>query len=155
MSEDKDTLLERLNAVLSWELAGTIQYLHHHSMVAGTAREEYEHFFHEGSEEARDHAELVANKITALGGVPTVEPAPVKQASSLNDMLEATLELEEKALEAWESALEVGAAYNLGTKLWIEDMIIEEQEHVDELRKITRRIARRDVQEGSDAEQAS
>ena len=59
-------VINRFNKVLSWELAGTIQYLHHHAMVSGLWREVYAEFFADGSKEARKHAELVADKIVAL-----------------------------------------------------------------------------------------
>lgn len=131
-------LIARLNTVLSWELAGVIQYLHHSVMVSGPMRLSYAEFFHDGSKEARTHAEAVANKITALGGVPTVEPATIRQATTLDDMLGAALALERDALAAWEAALEVAGEANQGTQFWIEEFVAHEQEHVDELVKLTR-----------------
>jgi bacterioferritin len=129
-------LIERLNTVLSWELAGTIQYLTSAALVSGPLRPVYQEFFHDGSKEARDHAEAVSERIVALGGVPKVEPAQIRQATDLDGMLRHALALEEAALAAWEHALEVGDAMNLGTRLWIEEFVSEEQEHVDNLRKI-------------------
>ena len=130
-------LINRLNAVLSWELAGSVQYLHHNAMLLGPERLSYADFFHEGSEEARDHAEAVAQKIRVLGGVPTVELATIRTASTLVDMFEAALSLERAALAAWEHALEVAGEVNQGTQFWIEEMVAHEQEHVDELVKLT------------------
>jgi len=147
---DLNTLIERLNTVLSWELAGTIQYLHHHAMLLGPERISCADFFHDGSKEARSHAEAVANKITSLGGVPTVEPATIKQATTLTEMLHASLELERAALKAWEDALEAAPAANQGTTFWIEEMVAHEQEHVDELVKLTGG-AKRAAQASSDA----
>lgn len=132
----KTELIARLNTVLSWELAGIIQYMHYSVLVTGALRPVYQDFFHDGSKEARDHAESVSAKIAALGGVPTAEPATILPATDLETMLKNTLALEESALAAWESAWEVGDAANLGTKLWIEEFISEEQEHVDEVRKV-------------------
>lgn len=134
-------LIERLNKVLAWELAGVIQYLQHSVMVTGPERETFREFFHDGSEEARDHAEIVANKIAVLGGIPTVEPARVRQAADLEGMLEATLKLEEDALAAWEAAHEVAEQANKGTLFWIEEHVAEEQEHVDEMRKLTKKVS--------------
>ena len=139
---DLQTLIDRLNAVLSWELAGTIQYLHHHAMLLGPDRESFGEFFHDGSKEARSHAEAVANKITVLGGVPTVEPATIEQATTLEQMLHAALRLERAALQAWESAHAAGSAANMGTTFWIEEMIAHEQEHVDYLVKLTGGVKR-------------
>ena len=137
---DKQALIDQLNVVLSWELAGAIQYLHHNAMIAGPERQTFAEFFHEGSEEAREHAELVATRITALGGIPTVEPAKIRQGLTLDEMLDAALALEEDALAAWEKAHQLSDGVVLGVTFWIEEMIAHEQEHVDELRKLTRRV---------------
>lgn len=137
---DVKELIDRMNVVLSWELAGVVQYLHHNAMLMGPERHSHADFFHEGSEEARDHAEAVASKIRVLGGVPTVEPATIRTASTLEDMLLAALSLERAALAAWEHALEVAETANKGTMFWMEEMVAHEQEHVDELVKLTRGI---------------
>jgi bacterioferritin len=137
----KEELIARLNKALSWELAGIIQYMQHSVMVTGPQRETFRNFFHEGSEEAHEHAEAVGNKIAALGGVPTVEPAQIRQAADLDGMLEAVLALEEAALAAWEEALEVAHEVNQGTAFWIEEHVAEEQEHVDEMRKLTGKVS--------------
>ncbi|MBA2660790.1 MAG: ferritin-like domain-containing protein [Bradymonadaceae bacterium] len=136
----KDELIKRLNTAMAWELAGIIQYMQHAVMLTGHERETFHSFFHEGSEEARDHAEVIGEKIAVLGGVPTVEPALIRQAADIDGMLEAALALEEDALAAWEAAHEVAGAANPGTLFWIEEHIAEEQEHVDNLRKLTSKV---------------
>lgn len=137
MAKKTKTLIERLQEVMRWELAGCIQYLHHATVLTGPQRLPYADFFLEGSKEARDHAELVATKLTALGGMPVTDPQAITTATSLEEMLLAALSLEQRALAAWESALEVAASANPGTQFWIEEMIAHEQEHVDELLKLT------------------
>ncbi len=141
MSEKK--FIDQLNDVLAWELAGVIQYLQHSVMVTGPNRETFAEFFEEGSEEAHQHALLVANRITALGGIPTVEPQRIRQAADFDGMLEAVLDLEVDALAAWEKAheiaVETGAAK--GHIFWLEEHIAEEQEHVDEMRKLTQKVS--------------
>ena len=137
MTKDCKELIDRLNEVLSWEMAGMIQYMHHGAMIEGPWRETYYEFFEEGSKEARKHADMVANKIVALGGVPSVEPANVQQAKKLENMLRAVLSLEENALAAWQRAHDAAQAHGQrGTMFWIEEMIAEEQFHVDHMRKL-------------------
>lgn len=138
---DLNAFLERLNTVLSWELAGTIQYLHHSTMVTGPWREPMMKFFQEGSEEAREHAQAVANKIVALGGIPTVEPATIRPAASMEAMLEAALQLEKDALAGWLHAYELAEHSNPGTAFWMEEFIAHEQEHVDHLMKLTKEVS--------------
>lgn len=154
MSADMNEFLERLNDAMAWELAGVIQYMQHGVMVTGPHREYLLEFFHEGSEEARDHAEIVGNKIAALGGIPTVEPQKIRQAGDPEAMLEAALALEEDALAAWEHAYEVADVSNQGTVFWIEEHIAEEQEHVDELRKMTKKVSFSDAEFGGGAKQS-
>ncbi len=138
---DEQELIDRLNEALSWELAGVIQYGHHAAMVTGPHREYLEEFFLEGSKEARDHIEKANNKIAALGGTPTVEPARIREATDVEGMLDAALALEYDALEAWESALEIGEVANKGTEFWLEDHVAEEQEHVDEIRLLADKVS--------------
>lgn len=134
-------LIARLNDVLSWELAGIIQNLNHSMMVTGIQRLEYAEFFSENSKENRDHAALVGNRIASLGGVPTVEPATIIQAVSLDNMLEAALSLEKNAMAAWEAALAASGSAPAGYKFWIEEMIGEEQLHIDELLLLTGKVS--------------
>lgn len=134
-------LIARMNDILSWELAGIIQNLNHSMMVTGVHRMEYAEFFSANSKENRDHAELLGNRIAALGGVPTVEPAQIRQAVSLEDMLEAALALEIAAMEAWQGALAAADKAPMGLRIWLEDMIAEEQEHIDDLRMVTGKVS--------------
>ena len=130
-------LIENLNRALSLELAGIIQYSQHSYLVTGIEREIYKEFFREQSEEARQHALFLGDKLVALGGVPTVEPAMIRQSTDLKEMLKLDLELEREALvvymEAWDSC----ADEDLPTRFWLEGQIAEEQLHVEELEKLT------------------
>ena len=137
----KEEFIDRLNDALSWELAGIIQYMQHSVMVTGPLRESLAGFFHEGSEEARDHAEAVGERIASLGAVPTVEPAKIRQATDVDGMLEAALALEEDALAAWEAAHAAADAVAPGYLFWIEEHIAEEQDHVDGLRRMTKKVS--------------
>ena len=96
----REELIENLNQALSLELAGVIQYSQHSYLVTGTEREVYKGFFRDQAEEAQDHAEFLGDKIVALGGVPTVEPAMIRQSTELKEMLKQDLELEREAMTA-------------------------------------------------------
>ncbi len=130
-------LIENLNNALSLELSGIIQYSQHSYLVTGIEREIYRGFFREQADEANTHAQTLGDKIVALGGVPTVEPAIIRQSVDLKEMLKQDLELEREAMSvymmAWSSCSEV----DLATKFWLEGRIAEEQLHVEELEKLT------------------
>lgn len=137
---DLNVLIERLNHVMSWELAGSIQYLHHATVLRGVHRAAYAPLFEASSRQARDRAQAVAERVAALGGVPTTQPARVRIAGGVEDMLEAALALQEDALEAWESAYELAGLANPGTQFWTEERVAQQQSQVDALRKMTGRV---------------
>lgn len=130
-------LIDNLNKALSLELAGIIQYSQHSYLVTGIDREVYKKFFRDQAGEAKDHAEILGDKIVALGGIPTVEPATIRQSIELKEMLKQNLELEREAVVGYMDAWKSCGEEDLPTKFWLEGQIAEEQFHVEELEKLT------------------
>jgi bacterioferritin len=130
-------LIENLNHALSLELAGIIQYSQHSYLVTGIEREVYKEFFRDQAGEARDHAEILGDKIVALGGIPTVEPAMIRQSTDLKEMLKQDLELEREAIAVYMAAWASCGEEDLPQKFWLEGQIADEQKHVEELEKLT------------------
>ncbi len=130
-------LVENLNKALSLELAGIIQYSQHSYLVTGTEREIFKGFFRDQAEEAQDHAEVLGDKIVALGGIPTVEPAMIRQSVDVQEMLKQDLELEREAMSAYMAAWSSCDDNDLPQKFWLEGQISDEQMHIEELEKLT------------------
>jgi bacterioferritin len=130
-------LIENLNHALSLELAGVIQYSQHSYLVTGIEREVYKKFFRDQAGEAQDHAEKLGDKIVALGGVPTVEPAMIRQSTDLKEMLKQDLELEREAIAVYMAAWTSCDDNDLPQKFWLEGQIADEQMHIEELEKLT------------------
>jgi bacterioferritin len=130
-------LIDNLNKALSLELSGIIQYSQHSYLVTGIEREVYKKFFRDQAEEAQEHAITVGDKIVSLGGIPTVEPAMIRQSTSLEEMLKQDLELERDALAGYMEAWRSCGDEDLATQFWLEERIAEEQLHVEELEKLT------------------
>lgn len=130
-------LVENLNKALSYELAGVIQYSQHSYLVSGTDREIFKDWFRDQAEEAQEHAEKLGDKIVALGGIPTVEPAVIRQAAETKEMLKQDLELEREAMAVYMAAWASCDDEDLPQKFWLEGQIADEQEHIEELEKLT------------------
>ena len=128
-------LIRRLNRALSLEYAATIQYLHQQCLVTGQERQQFAPFFAASSNESHLHAQNLGNKIVALGGAPTVEPAEIREGKDLAQMLQYDLDLEREALGAYVKAWEK-AQGNPPLVFWLEEIISAEQLHVDELEKL-------------------
>jgi bacterioferritin len=133
----RQELIDNLNKALSLELAAVIQYSQHSYLVTGKDREIFKEFFREQAKEAQEHSNIVGDKVVALGGIPTVEPAMIRQSVDIDEMLKQDLELEREAvvgyMEAWKSC----GDEDLPTKFWLEGQIAEEQFHIEELEKLT------------------
>ena len=130
-------LVENLNKALSFELAGVIQYSQHSYLVTGFDRQIFKDYFRDQAEEAQDHAEVLGDKIVALGGLPTVEPAMIRQSAETQEMLNQDLELEREAMAAYMAAWASCDDNDMPQKFWLEERIADEQEHIEELEKLT------------------
>lgn len=131
-----EQIIEQLNKILSLEYAGVVQYLQHSFLVSGHQRIVYADFFREQSKGALKHASIMGDKIVALGGVPTVEPATIHQTTDLQEMLEQDLQLERDALAAYMTAWEMSDK-NPTLKFMLESIIQDEQTHVEDMEKMT------------------
>jgi bacterioferritin len=130
-------LIDALNRALSLELGAVIQYMQHSFLVTGIEREVYRKYFRSQAEESQEHAVTLGDKIVSLGGVPTVEPAMIRQATELIDMLRQDLEMEREALAAYMIAWEACGDGDMPTRFLLEERISNEQQHVEELEKLT------------------
>jgi len=132
---DKAKVIQALNKAIAFEHAATLQYKQHSLLVRGFLRRAYSGFFAEASEESQKHAAKFGRKIVALGGVPTIEVAPVKQAIKLEEMLQQDLDLERQALAAYVEALGL-AQDNVALRNMLEDQIEAETSDIEELELI-------------------
>src|ERR687894_1968785 len=130
-------LIEGLNRALSLELGAVIQYTQHSFLVTGIEREVYRKYFRSQGEESQEHAITLGDKIVSLGGVPTVEPAMIRQSTELGEMLRQDLEMEREALKAYMEAWNACGDDELPTRFLLEGRIADEQRHVEELEKLT------------------
>ena len=128
-------LIEGLNEDLRGEFQAVIMYRLYASMVQGPYRQELRAFFSAEIPEELAHAQLLADKVAALGGTPAAMPAPVTVVSEPKAMLESALKAEVETLERYikrrrqaEEAGEFGLATELDT------IIADETRHRDELR---------------------
>jgi len=136
---NKQTLIDKLNEDLSNELAAIIQYITYSALVTGPFRPELESFFLKEVPDEQGHAEFLANKVVALGGVPTTVPAPVAPAESNKELLEAALVAEKKAVAGYiERAKQADEFGDVGLKVQLEDMVRDETEHKEKIERILR-----------------
>ena len=150
---DRTAMIAKLNEILKWEYAGLVQYTQFSFIVQGDQRQTFYEFFRENGEEALDHAHLVGDKIVALGGVPTVERAEVRQSTDVHEMLEYSLIVEAKQVELYSEAIELCHERDVALRVVLEDLCKQEQDGVDHLEKVLKKRELKIASQGPAAQQ--
>ena len=136
---DKQQLIDNLNKDLAGELSAIIQYITYAAKATGPYRPELAEFFLTEVADEQGHAIFLANKIVALGGEPTTEPAPVPKASNNKEMLEAVLAAEIQAGKDYtQRAQEAEDFGDKGLAVQLEDMVRDEMGHSEESERMLR-----------------
>lgn len=130
-------LIDHLNAILRHEWTGVAQYAQASFILEGVWRQVYAEKFEEDAKESFKHAQLIGEKITALGGVPATTRDEIKQSRDVGEILQFSLEFESKAVSMYLQAIEL-AAGDRPLIVFLEDILKDEQEGVDEYTKLLR-----------------
>ncbi|CAD72252.1 ferritin-like domain-containing protein [Rhodopirellula baltica] len=132
-----EALINQLNEILKHEWTGVAQYSQASFIIEGVWREVYADKFLGDAKESFGHAQLVGEKISALGGVPVATRNEIKQSKNLVEVLEFSRDFEAKAVEMYTQAIEL-AEPQRSLVVFLEDILKEEQEGVDEYTKLLR-----------------
>lgn len=136
---DKARLIEALNGDLAEEYSAIIQYITYAARATGPYRPQLSQFFLAEVADEQMHAQFLANKIVALGGVPTTQASPVADGTNNRVMLEEILKAERGAVKRYTERAE--QAEELGEKglvVQLEDMVRDESGHSEETERILR-----------------
>jgi bacterioferritin len=133
----KEALISDLNQDLANEYQAIVMYTTYSAQVKGPYRLQLVSFFQGEIPDEQGHAQFLADKVVALGGVPTTTPAPVPSAETPKEMLERVLEAEKKAIAGYtERADQARDAGQVGLAIQLEDLIVDETGHFEETKKL-------------------
>ncbi len=134
---NKEELVELLNGDLAREYQAIITYIQYAASVTGPYRQELKGFFAGEIPDETMHAQYLADKIAALGGVPCVTPEAVPQETNVKKMLENIVEAERTARNNYSvRAKQADELGEVGLANRLEDMADDESNHLDETLKI-------------------
>jgi bacterioferritin len=134
---EKKAMIDRLNEDLAGELGAIIQYITYAAKVSGPYRPQLVQFFLAEVPDEQGHAQFLANKIVTLGGEPATTARPVPPAHSTKDMLQAVLAAERKARADYtQRAREAEEFGDVALKVQLENMVLDESGHGDEVERI-------------------
>ncbi|MFQ5574647.1 MAG: bacterioferritin [Terriglobia bacterium] len=125
-------LIHALNEDIALELGAIIQYMWHHIMATGTQSPEVEKIFRQIALEEMRHAEMFAERLSYLGGTPTVDHSEIKVGGDINKMMEDDLAGEKTAIKKYKQDMKLADAEDdPATRRLLEDIIIDEERHDD------------------------
>ncbi|MBI4971068.1 MAG: ferritin-like domain-containing protein [Candidatus Omnitrophica bacterium] len=135
---DNIKLIELLNHMLSQEYACTIRYATHADIISGPFSEEIAERLNEIAGDELKHAEKLRKRITGLGGVPTMQVSAedLKPAATLDQILKVNIAEEMGAIHSYTQILKSVSPENAILYLALQEIIADEQEHLEELRNL-------------------
>jgi bacterioferritin len=132
-----NTLIDKLNKALGWELRAINMYAHYAANVKGIHRLQLAPMFDGEATESLAHANIVRKSIVKLEGVPVTErnPHPITHTTNFSEMLQYSLETEAQAAAVYgEVMIQLEAAEDQDLKDAIEQIYLAELRSVEELR---------------------
>jgi bacterioferritin len=125
-------LLDMMNRAIAGELQAIIQYMWQHIQWKG-----FEHFavseqLKETAEEEMKHAEMIAERLSYLGGKPTVQPSPIFVGDKLEEMIAFDAKAELETIAMYKEIIELAQKEgDVATKEIFEEIEEQEEEHHD------------------------
>lgn len=127
-----EELKNLLNAAIAGELQVSIQYMWQHVQWRGVKAFAVTEEFKKIAIEEMKHAEMIAERLFYLGGVPTTKPDPIFVGESLKEMLTQDAKDEENAIKLYKTIIEKAKSEGDTTTAHIIVEILEdEEEHHD------------------------
>jgi bacterioferritin (cytochrome b1) len=135
---DNPRLIEALNRMLAKEHGCAIRYATHAAMVTGPYVDPVSRRFQEIASDEITHAGKLRKRICALGGTPTMEvdAGDLPAALTLGEMIEVNIREERGGIEEYSKILENIPRLNVLLCRTLEDILKDEQEHLEELRDL-------------------
>ena len=125
-------IIDLLNDVLTAELTAVNQYFIHAKMQSNWG---YQRLADKGREESfgeMRHAEELIERVLYLEGVPNMQRLyPVKVGETVPEQLQAELDTEKAAITRLSAGIEQCRRTDEGTRLLLERILHDEEEHAD------------------------
>jgi len=143
-SADRQTVIRILNEVLATELVCLLRYKRHYYMASGIHAQAVAEEFLEHAKEEQDHADIVAERITQLGGEPNFNPEGLAMRShseyvegkTLMDMVREDLVAERIAVESYTEIIRYLGNDDPTTRIAMEQIMSKEEEHADDMKTL-------------------
>lgn len=151
-SDRYSTAINTLNHIMELELAGVVRYTHYSLMVYGYNRIPIVSWLKDNADESLSHAHRAGEMVTLLGGHPSLKIGSLLETHKhdIDAILRESLEHESLSLTAYcdllkvvekskESSGVVSDSKFVLLEEYARDLIVQEELHQDEVKKMLRR----------------
>ena len=134
---DRKKVVKLLNQALTLELATYIRYSTQAAVLTGPYAVTIGDKLKQMAEEELRHADLLRDRLVALGERPTTEVADVDVGNKLKKMLEININVERKAVEIYKLLMRlVPKDESIVLYETVEDILCEEEKDLEELDRL-------------------
>ena len=136
MTFDKTKIIAMMNEGLAMEYASQIQYLTQAAITSGPYAEGLIARFKEIASDEMEHAEILRNRIAALGGTPTIKVGEIQIHKDSLQAVKINLKYERDTVEFYRKMLNRIPDDEVILYEAIEHVLQDSQEHVEELERL-------------------
>ena len=138
---NRDSVLQVLNEVLATELVCVLRYKSHYYASKGLNKESVGQEFLEHAAEEQEHADMVCERITQLGGEPDLNPTGLatrshseyKGGATMADLIKEDLVAERIAVETYSEVIRWLGTDDPTTRRMMEILLEKEEEHANDM----------------------
>ena len=143
-----EKLISTLNSLLADELTAINQYIVHAEMCEDWGYEKLHKHFEKRSIDEMKHAEKLIGRILFLEGIPTVSTLnKIMIGDGVEKQLENDHIAEEEAIKAYNEAILLAQEVkDNATKDFLQQILNEEDEHIDEIEELQDQIKQMSLQ---------
>ena len=133
--------IELLNDALATEIVCVLRYRFHYLAAQGLHSEAIKAEFLQHATEEQAHADLLAARVTQLGGKPNLDPATLvarsateyREGNNLVDMIKEDLIAERIAVEVYRDMVRFFGDRDPTTRRMLEGILAQEEEHANDM----------------------
>ena len=141
---DRETVVKLLNHALATEIVCVLRYKFHYYMASGIHSQSIKAEFLQHANEEQGHADLIAERITQLGGKPNLSPEGLLSRShsdyvegeDIVDMIKEDLVAERIAIDSYREMVNYLGHEDSTTRRMLEEILAKEEEHADDLARL-------------------
>jgi bacterioferritin len=141
---DVKTSVRILNEALATELVCVLRYKYHAIAAHGIHAESVKEEFATHAREEEQHADMIGERITQLGGKPNFDPqglltraaSQYVEGSNLREMIEEDLVAERIAIETYREMIRHFASHDPTTRQMLEVILAKEEEHATDMQDL-------------------